>query len=177
MGAAVCQIAKLRGCTVVASAGSDEKLAWLKSVGVDAGVNYKKAGSNLLKAVQEAAPKGVDIYFDNVGGEHLEVALEVARPFARFIECGMISIYNDETPSPGPRNMAYVVGKRIKMQGFIVSDFADMREQFYAEMTKWVTEGKLKSEETVENGIDRAPNAFLNLFTGGNTGKMLVKLD
>src|SRR5262249_60158219 len=104
-------------------------------------------------------------------------ALEVARPFARFIECGMISIYNNEEPAPGPRNMAYVVGKRIKMQGFIVSDFADMREQFYADMTKWVTEGKIKAEETVENGIDRAPNAFPNLFTGGNTGKMMGKLD
>jgi hypothetical protein len=175
VGATVCQIAKIRGCTVVASAGSDQKLAWLKSVGVDAGVNYKKG--DLLKAVQQAAPKGVDIYFDNVGGEHLEVALEVARPFARFIECGMISIYNNEEPAPGPRNMAYIVGKRIKMQGFIVSDFADMREQFYADMTKWVSEGKVKAEETVENGVDRAPQAFLNLFTGANTGKMLVKLD
>lgn len=175
VGATVCQIAKIRGCTVVASAGSDEKLAWLKSVGVDAGVNYKKG--DLLKAVQQAAPKGIDIYFDNVGGEHLEVAFEVARPFARFIECGMISIYNDETPTPGPRNMAYIIGKRIKMQGFIVSDYMDMREQFYTDMTKWVTEGKIKAEETVENGIGRAPNAFLSLFTGGNTGKMLVKLD
>ncbi|MGH6950102.1 MAG: NADP-dependent oxidoreductase, partial [Vitreimonas sp.] len=92
VGATVCQIAKLRGCTVVASAGTDEKLAWLKGVGVDATVNYKKG--NLLENVRAAAPKGVDIYFDNVGGEHLEVALEVARPFARFIECGMISIYN-----------------------------------------------------------------------------------
>ncbi len=175
VGSAVCQIAKIRECAVVASAGSDEKLAWLKSVGVDAGVNYKKG--NLLENVRAAAPKGVDIYFDNVGGEHLEVALEVARPFARFIECGMISIYNDEAPAPGPRNMAYVVGKRIKMQGFIVIDFIDMREQFYKEMTQWVLDGKIKSEETIENGIANAPKAFLNLFTGGNTGKMLVKLD
>jgi hypothetical protein len=176
VGAAVCQIAKIRGCTVVASAGSDAKLAWLKSVGVDAGVNYKTAG-NLLKAVQAAAPKGIDIYFDNVGGEHLEVALEVARPFARFIECGMISMYNDETPTPGPRNMTYIVGKRIKMQGFIVVDFIDMREQFQREMTQWVEDGRIVSEETVENGIARAPHAFLSLFSGGNTGKMLVKLD
>jgi NADPH-dependent curcumin reductase CurA len=176
VGSAVCQIAKIRGCTVVASAGSDEKLAWLKSVGVDAGVNYKTCG-NLLKAVQTAAPKGIDIYFDNVGGEHLEVALEVARPFARFIECGMISIYNDEAPAPGPRNMAYIVGKRIKMQGFIVVDFIDMRAQFLTDMTQWVLDGRVKSEETIENGIANAPKAFLNLFTGGNTGKMLVKLD
>lgn len=175
VGATVCQIAKLRGCTVVASAGSDAKLAWLKSVGVDAGVNYKNG--NLLKNVQAAAPKGIDIYFDNVGGEHLEVALEVARPFARFIECGMISIYNNTEPTPGPRNMAYIVGKRIKMQGFIVSDFMDMREQFFTDMTAWVKDGSIKWEETVETGVENAPKAFLQLFSGGNTGKMLVKLD
>lgn len=176
VGATVCQIAKIRGCTVVASAGSDQKTAWLRSVGVDATVNYKTAG-NLLKAVQEAAPKGIDIYFDNVGGAHLEVALEVARPFARFIECGMISIYNATEPPPGPRNMSYIVGKRIRMQGFIVIDYIDMREQFYADMTQWVKEGRIKWEETIANGVENAPKAFFNLFTGGNSGKMLVKLD
>ncbi len=175
VGSAVCQIAKLRGCTVVASAGTDDKLAWLKGVGVDQVVNYKRG--NLLENVRAAAPKGIDIYFDNVGGEHLEVALEVARPFARFIECGMISIYNSTEPPPGPRNMAYIVGKRIKMQGFIVSDFIDMREQFYADMGAWVREGKVRWEETVETGVENAPKAFLNLFSGANTGKMLVKLD
>jgi NADPH-dependent curcumin reductase CurA len=177
VGATVCQIAKLRGCTVVASAGTDEKLAWLKSVGVDAGVNYRKAGDNLLAAVRAAAPKGIDIYFDNVGDDHLEVAIELARPFARFIECGMISVYNDTEPKPGPRNMPYIVGKRIKMQGFIVMDYWDMRPQALAEMTQWIKDGKLKWEETVENGIANAPKAFLNLFSGANTGKMLVKLD
>jgi NADPH-dependent curcumin reductase CurA len=175
VGATVCQIAKLRGCTVIASAGTDQKLAWLKSLGVDHVVNYKTG--KLLEEVRAASPKGVDIYFDNVGGQHLEVALEVARPFARFIECGMISVYNATEPQPGPRNMPYIVGKRIKMQGFIVSDFMDMRDQFYADMGAWVREGKVKWEETVENGIENAPKAFLNLFTGGNTGKMLVKLD
>ena len=175
VGSAVCQIAKIRECTVVASAGTDAKLDWLKSVGVDEVVNYKKG--NLLENVRKAAPKGIDIYFDNVGGEHLEVALEVARPWARFIECGMISVYNDKEPAPGPRNMPYIVGKRIKMQGFIVFDFIDMREQFITEMSQWVKEGRIKWEETVENGIANAPKAFLTLFSGGNTGKMLVKLD
>jgi NADPH-dependent curcumin reductase CurA len=175
VGATVCQIAKLRGCTVVASAGSDAKLAWLKSVGVDAAINYKTCG-DLLAAVRAAAPNGVDVYFDNVGGEHLEVALEVARPFARFVECGMISAYNDTEVKPGPRNIIYVVGKSIKMQGFIVANYWDMREQFRAEMTRWIEGGAIKWEETVENGIERAPQAFLNLFSGGNTGKMLVKL-
>jgi hypothetical protein len=175
VGAAVCQIAAIKGCKVVASAGSDEKLAWLKSVGVEAGINYKTT-PNLVKALREAAPDGVDIYFDNVGGDHLEAALEVARPFARFIECGMISTYNDTTPTPGPRNMFLIVGKRIKMQGFIVIDFMDMRQQFLTDMTQWVKEGRIKWEETIENGIENAPKAFLNLFTGANTGKMLVKL-
>ncbi len=175
VGAIVCQIAKLRGCKVVASAGSDAKLAWLKSVGVDAGVNYKTCG-NLLKAVQAAAPNGIDIYFDNVGGDHLEVALEVARPFARFVECGMISAYNDTELKPGPRNMIYIVGKNITMRGFIVATFWDMREQFRAEMTQWIKDGAIKWEETVQNGIENAPKAFLDLFSGANTGKMLVKL-
>jgi NADPH-dependent curcumin reductase CurA len=89
----------------------------------------------------------------------------------------MISIYNAKEPPAAPRNMAYIVGKRIKMQGFIVSDFIDMRDQFFAEMGQWVKEGRVKWEETVENGVDRAPQAFLNLFTGANNGKMLVKLD
>jgi hypothetical protein len=175
VGATVCQIAKLRGCTVVASAGSDEKIAWLKSVGVDSAVNYKTCG-NLLEAVRVAAPKGIDIYFDNVGGDHLEVALELARPFARFIECGMISAYNDTEPKPGPRNIMYVVGKSIKMQGFIVMNYWDMRDQFRAEMTQWIEDRKIKWEETVEVGVENAPQAFLKLFSGGNTGKMLVKL-
>jgi NADPH-dependent curcumin reductase CurA len=175
VGATVCQIAKIRGCTVVATAGTDDKLAWLRSIGVDATINYKNG--SLLENVRAAAPKGVDIYFDNVGGHHLEVALEVARPFARFIECGMISVYNSKEPQPGPRNMAYIVGKRIKMQGFIVFDFMDMRDQFRADMAQWVKDGRVKWQETVENGIENAPKAFLNLFTGANTGKMLVKLD
>ncbi len=175
VGAIVCQIAKLRGCKVVASAGADAKLAWLKSVGVDEVVNYKTSG-NLLEAVRKAAPHGIDIYFDNVGGEHLEVALEVARPHARFIECGMISAYNDTEVKPGPRNIIYVVGKSIKMQGFIVMNYWDMRDQFRAEMTQWIKDGKIKWEETVESGIANAPKAFLALFSGANIGKMLVKL-
>jgi len=175
VGAAVCQIARLRGCRVVASAGSDAKLSWLRSVGVDAGVNYKTCG-NLLEAVRAAAPNGIDIYFDNVGGDHLEVALELARPFARFIECGMISAYNDTELKPGPRNIIYVVGKSLKMQGFIVTNYWDMRDQFRVEMTQWIKDGKMKWEETVENGIENAPKAFLGLFSGVNSGKMLVKL-
>ena len=129
-----------------------------------------------MKPCARPRPHGIDIYFDNVGGEHLEVALEVARPHARFIECGMISAYNDAEAKPGPRNIIYVVGKSIKMQGFIVRNYWDMRDQFRAEMTQWIKDGKIKWEETVEHGIANAPKAFFNLFTGANTGKMLVKL-
>jgi NADPH-dependent curcumin reductase CurA len=175
VGSLVCQIAKIKGCTVVASAGSEGKVAWLKASGIDHAINYKTCG-NLLEAVRAAAPKGIDVYFDNVGGEHLEVALEVARPFARFAECGMISQYNDTAPKPGPRNMIYVVGKSLKIQGFIVSSYWGQRPQFWADMAEWIGAGKIKWEETVEHGIENAPTAFLNLFVGANTGKMLVKL-
>ena len=175
VGSLVCQIAKIKGCTVIASCGSDEKGEWLKSVGVDHVVNYKTAPS-LLKAVQEVAPKGINCYFDNVGGEHLEVALEVAAGGARFAECGMISQYNNTTPTPGPKNLIYIVGKSLKIQGFIVSNYAAMQGQFMTEMGGWIKDGKIKWEETVMQGIDKAPDAFMGLFSGANAGKMLVKL-
>ncbi|MBI1187375.1 MAG: zinc-binding dehydrogenase [Alphaproteobacteria bacterium] len=174
VGSVVAQIAKITGCRVVASVGSQEKADWLTSAGVDAVVNYKRG--DLLAAVRAAAPKGIDVYFDNVGGEHLEVALELANPFARFVECGMISQYNNTEPAPGPRNLIYVVGKSIKMQGFIVTQFAGLRGQFHKDMTSWINEGRLRWEETVENGVENAPAAFVKLFSGANTGKMLVKL-
>jgi len=176
VGSLVCQIAKIKGCSVIGSAGSDDKCAWLKSVGVDATVNYRTAGDDLLKAVAAVAPRGIDVYFDNVGGKHLEVALELARPFARFVECGMISRYNDERPEPGPSNLIYIVGKSLKVQGFIVVNFADMRDAFLTDMSAWIAEGRIQWEETVHEGIDQAPQAFAGLFSGGNTGKMLVKL-
>jgi NADPH-dependent curcumin reductase CurA len=175
VGSLVCQIAKLKGCTVVASCGSDAKGQWLKSVGVDAVVNYKTCG-DLLSAVRDAAPRGIDVYFDNVGGEHLEVALEVARPGARFVECGMIAQYNDQAPRPGPRNLIYVVGKSLKIQGFIVTNYWHMRGDFLRDVGGWIRDGKIKWEETVEHGVENAPAAFAKLFSGGNTGKMLVKL-
>ncbi len=175
VGSVVAQIAKLKGCTVVATAGSDAKCDWLRSVGVDHAINYKTCG-NLLDAVRTAVPKGIDVYFDNVGGEHLEVAIEVARPFARFAECGMISGYNDVAPSVGPRNIIQVVGKSLRIRGFIVMEFAGLRPQFLADMTGWLADGKLKWEETVMDGVENAPAAFTGLFSGGNTGKMLVRL-
>jgi len=176
VGAVVCQIAKAKGCFVVGTAGSDDKCTWLEDVaGIDKAINYKTCG-DLTEAVRAAAPKGVDVYFENVGGEHLVAALENMRPFGRLVMCGMISQYNATEPSPGPSNLIYMVGKSLKMQGFIVSNHFDLLPDFISDMSKWIAAGKLKWEETVEDGIDRAPQAFLNLFTGGNKGKMLVKI-
>jgi NADPH-dependent curcumin reductase CurA len=175
VGSVVAQVAKAMGCTVVATAGSDAKCDWLRSRGVDHAINYRTCG-NLLDAVRAAAPKGIDVYFDNVGGEHLEVAIEVARPFARFAECGMIANYNDTAPAPGPRNIIQVVGKSLRIRGFIVSEFASLRPQFLKDMMGWIAEGRMAWEETVFDGVEKAPDAFIGLFSGANTGKMLVKL-
>jgi NADPH-dependent curcumin reductase CurA len=175
VGSAVAQIAKNLGCTVIATAGSDAKCDWLRAAGIDHAINYKTCG-NLLEAVRAAAPKGIDVYFDNVGGEHLEVAIELARPFARLVECGMIAQYNATEPQPGPRNIIMVVGKSLKIQGFIVTQFAHLQPQFIAQVGGWIAEGKLRWEETVKDGIAAAPDAFIGLFEGANTGKMLVRL-
>lgn len=178
VGSVVAQVAKLKGCTVVATAGSDAKCDWLRSVGVDHAINYRTCGNyvELLEAVRAAAPEGIHVYFDNVGGDHLQVAIEVARPFARLVECGMISGYNAMGEMEGPGNIIQVVGKSLTMRGFIVIEFAHLRPQFLAEMTSWIAEGRLKWEETVFDGVATAPNAFIGLFSGANTGKMLVRL-
>lgn len=174
VGANVCQIAKLKGCRVVGSVGSDDKAEWLKQeCGVDAVINYKTCG-NLTEALMAAAPEGIDVYFENVGGEHLEAALNAMNPYGRIAACGMISGYN-EAP-PGPRNLMLIVGKKIRISGFIVSDHGGMRGEFLNEMEKWIQEGKIKSRETVVDGIENAVDAFLALFSGSNFGKMIVRI-
>ena len=176
VGANVCQIAKLKGCRVIGSAGSDAKTRWLlDECGVDAAINYKTCG-NLSDALAAAAPAGVDVYFDNVGGEHLQAALNVMNHFGRIAACGMISGYNNAEPAPGPNNLMLIVGKKIRIQGFIVSDHGDMRPQFLDDMVPWIREGRIKSRETVVEGLDKAVDAFLALFSGDNFGKMIVKL-
>src|SRR5690606_17647923 len=127
-------------------------------------------------AVRQAAPNGVDVYFDNVGGDHLTAAIANANMHARMAICGMISMYNATTPPPGPFNMVLLVGRRIKLQGFIIFDHIATYPDFLKDISAWIAEGKIKYEETVKEGIEEAPNAFLALFSGGNTGKMLVKL-
>ncbi|RAK52377.1 NADP-dependent oxidoreductase [Phenylobacterium deserti] len=175
VGSVVCQIAKAKGHKVVGSAGGAEKVAFLKEIGVDHAVDYK-AEPNLAKAVLAGAPDGIDVYFDNVGGEHLEAALTAARFKARFAICGMISQYNATEPPAGPRNLALMIGKNIRMEGFIVSFNADMKADFVRDLSQWVSEGKVTWRETVKEGIEQAPDAFLGLFSGENLGKMLVKL-
>ena len=175
VGSMVVQIAKARGHTVIGSAGGPEKVAFLKEIGCDEAIDYK-AEADLAAALLRVAPKGVDVYFDNVGGEHLEAALAAARPFARFALCGAISMYNATEPPPGPRNLVQMIGKQLRMEGFIVSTHWDLLGEFHRDLAQWVKEGKVTWRETVREGIEAAPDAFAGLFKGENLGKMLVKL-
>ena len=176
VGTVVCQIAGLKGCRVVGSAGSPAKVAWLREVaGVDAAFNYKDVGS-LTAELGKHCPNGVDVYFENVGGAHLEAALEHMNNFGRIVLCGMISHYNETTPASGPQNLRFAVRKRLTLQGFIVSDHLARQAQFYADMGAWIAAGKIKWQETIMDGIEHAPQAFIGLFKGENVGKMLVRL-
>ena len=176
VGANVCQIAKQMGCKVVGSVGSDEKAQWLKNnCGVDEVINYKTCG-DLSNALAKAAPNGIDIYFENVGGEHLQAALNVMNHFGRVVACGMIGTYNNTNPEPGPNNLMLIVGKKVRINGFIVFDHNDMRQEFLSAMEAWIKSGELVVRETIVEGIDNAVDAFLSLFSGKNFGKMIVKL-
>ena len=176
VGAIVCQIAKLKGCYVVGSAGSDEKVAWLlEEAGVDAAFNYKKT-DDIIAEVGKKCPNGIDIYYENVGGVHLEAAIEHMNQFGRIVMCGMIDMYNATAPVPGPSNLASIIAKQLTMQGFIVADHYDMLMQFYGDLGKWIAEGKIQWKETIIEGIENAPRAFIGLFKGENLGKMIVKV-
>jgi hypothetical protein len=175
VGSVACQIAKIRGCRVIGSAGGPEKIAWLKEIGVDEAIDYR-AEPDLAAALQRAAPKGIDVYFDNVGGDHLDAALLAARPYGRLVLCGMISLYNEEALPPGPPHIVLAIGKRLKLQGFILTDHQGDMPAFIQDMAGWVRDGRIRWRETIDEGIDSAPSAFLKLFTGENIGKMLVKL-
>jgi NADPH-dependent curcumin reductase CurA len=169
VGSAAAQIARLKGLRVTGSAGSGEKVEWLRSLGIEA-FDYNET------LVNDALDGGIDVYFDNVGGAQLEAALFGLRPFGRVAACGAISRYNDERPEPGPRNLALVVTKRLRMQGFIVIDHADRFGAFIAEVGPWVREGKVAYRETIVDGLERIPSAFAGLFRGDNVGKMLVRV-
>ncbi|WP_172839624.1 NADP-dependent oxidoreductase [Sphingomonas sp. gentR] len=173
VGSTVVQIAKAKGMTVIGSAGGAEKCDWVRSLGADAVIDYK-SGQSVVEALGEAAPDGIDVYFDNVGGDHLDAALAHARQNARFAICGMIDVYNDAKPT-SLKYLARMIGNRVRIQGFIFGDFKD-HAAFYRDMAAILKDGGLQREETVFEGLDKTPEAFLALFTGGNKGKMLVKL-
>jgi len=173
VGSAVVQIAKALGMTVIGSAGGADKCEFVRSLGADAVVDYK-AGS-LLKQLSEAAPKGIDVYFDNVGGDHLDAALALGRKDARFAICGMIEGYNEAHPT-SLKYIMRVIAMRIRLQGFIYTDYLSKMGDFYRDMGSWIASGQVKERDTVVEGLERTPEAFLGLFTGANTGKMLVRL-
>ncbi|MEP7224432.1 MAG: NADP-dependent oxidoreductase [Actinomycetota bacterium] len=174
VGSTVGQMAKIAGCRVIGSAGSEEKLAWLRQLGFDAAFNYRERKPR--EALAELAADGIDIYFDNVGGDHLEAAIGALRARGRVVACGSISRYNDVEPASGPRNMFMVVTKRLRIQGYIVSDHFDRFGEFYEQAVEWVGDGRLRYRETVIEGIENAPHAFVGLLRGENIGKMLVKV-
>ena len=173
VGSAVVQIAKAKGMTVIGSAGGADKCEFVRSLGADAVVDYK-AGS-LLKQLSAVAPKGIDVYFDNVGGDHLDAALALARQNARFAMCGMIDSYNGGDPTQ-LKYIMRVIAMRVRLQGFIYTDYLGQLGEFYRDMGAMMAAGQLKSRDTVMDGLDHTLDAFMGLFTGANTGKMLVKL-
>ena len=176
VGSVVGQLAKIHGCRVVGSAGSDEKVALLKEeFGYDAGLNYRKSES-LVRDVKNLCPDGIDVDFENVGGDILEAVLWNMRDFGRIALCGMIANYNDAEPQPGPRGMPVIIGRRLRVEGFIVSDHPETCNEYVGKAAQWIKEGKLKYRETVAEGVENAPQAFIDLLKGGNTGKQIVQL-
>src|SRR3954447_18019196 len=173
VGSVVVQVAKAKGMTVIGSAGGPEKCEFVRSLGADHVVDYK--GGPVLKSLAQAAGDGIDVYFDNVGGEHLDAALALARNNARFAICGMIEGYNSGQPT-SLRFAMRIIAARIRLKGFIVFDYLPRMAEFYAEMGPWLASGAVTSRETVVDGLENMPDAFLGLFEGANTGKMLVRL-
>jgi NADPH-dependent curcumin reductase CurA len=177
VGTVVCQIAKARDCRVIGVVGSDHKAQWLeRNAGVDATINYRSAGP-LHKAIAAAAPDGIDLTFENVGGEHLDAALACSKTYARVVICGLIAHYNATEAPPGLRNVRNILTKRLTVRGFIVFDHHSMMEAFHRDMAAWMAAGRMRSTDTIVEGFTRMPEAFLGLFEGTNLGKMVVKVD
>jgi NADPH-dependent curcumin reductase CurA len=185
VGSIAGQLAKLHGCFVVGSAGSPDKTKLLtEEFGFDAAINYRDlppardgtAASALQRALAAAAPEGIDVYFDNVGGDHLEAAIACMRDRGRIAMCGSISRYNDEVPLPGPRNMFLIVTHRLTLRGFLVLDWGHESRAFYSEVAPLVASGRLKWRETIVEGLANAPQAFIGMMKGANVGKMVVKI-
>jgi len=176
VGSTVCQIAKIFDCKVIASTGSDEKVKWLvNELKVDHAFNYKKI-DNLVLYLKELSPEGYDLYFDNVGGNFLEAAIYRMKNFGKIIICGRISQMNANNPGSGLKNMAHVLVKRLTIKGFLIFDHENDVENFNKDMLNWVIRKKIISKETIVDGLENAPQAFIDLLDGKNIGKMLVKI-
>jgi NADPH-dependent curcumin reductase CurA len=177
VGSVAGQIAKQLGAArVIGSAGSAAKVEHLKSrLGFDAAFDYH-AGP-VIEQLRAVAPEGIDVCFDNVGGEHLEAAIEVAKDHARIALCGMISAYNDITPTPGPRNLFTLIRKRLSLRGFSVIDHMQLKPAMMRDVGGWLRAGALHDDHTVVRGLENAPAAFIDMLRGVNIGKTLVALD
>lgn len=175
VGSVVGQIAKIKGCYVVGIAGGKEKCDYITNqLGFDAAIDYKS--QNVFEAVKETCPKGIDVYFDNVGGEILEAALSRLRKKARIVICGAISQYNNIDDMKGPRNYMSLLVNRATMQGMVVMDYADRYPEAMQEMAGWMQQGNLKSKETIFEGIENFQETFKRLFTGDKLGKLILKV-
>jgi len=173
VGSVVAQIAKLKGCYVVGSTGSEAKAAWLREdLGLDAVIDYRR--EEIGPRLAELTPHGIDVYFENVGGAHLDAALPRMNVRGRIPVCGMISTYNGE--GQGVQNLFSLIYGRIRMEGFVASDFAHLNARFVEDMSAWVKSGRIKYQETVLDGFERAPEGLIGLFRGENTGKMLIRV-
>jgi len=174
VGSIVCQLAKIKGCRVVAIAGNDNKCEWLKNdLKVDEVINYKK--EQILDSLREKCPEGIDIYFENVGGETLDAALTLMNNYGRIPVCGLISMYND-WDAPGPKMFRNILMKRLTVEGFLVSDYLDRYSESLEALSKWMAEGKIQYKVDIVEGIENAPSAVNKLFTGENTGKLVIKV-
>ena len=174
VGSIVCQIAKIKGCRVVGIAGSDDKCNWLKNdLRVDEVINYKK--DDILESLKEKCPEGIDIYFENVGGETLDAALTLMNNYGRIPVCGLISMYND-WETPGPKMFRNILMKRLTVKGFLVSDYLDRYAESLESLSEWMAEGKIQYKVDIVEGIENAPSAVNKLFTGENNGKLVIKV-
>ncbi len=175
VGSIVGQIAKIKGCRVVGLTGSDEKCAWIRDeLGYDVAINYKT--ENIAEALASACPDGIDVYFDNVGGEILNTCLGLINFKGRVVICGAITQYNTTEMPPGPSNYLNLLIRSARMEGFIVSNYLDRAMEGGMQLAQWLGEGKLKSREDVVDGLENAPQAILRLFDGSNQGKLIVKI-
>jgi len=174
-GSVAAQIARIHGCRVIGIAGGTEKCRWLtEDARLDAAIDYKN--EDVPSRLGELCPKGIDVYFDNVGGEILEAVLDRLAQNARVVLCGGISGYNDKEPQPGPRNLMNLVRQRARMEGLIVLDFVARFGEGTAQLAEWVAAGEIAHQEDIQDGFENAPETFQRLFTGKNLGKQLLRV-